>query len=497
MKKFLMLTISKLISVNQNLFFIHDREKAIVNSVKKFLLFYHIENNVFLCLLHIYLNVKRYVTKRTKKIKHQIKKIDKPVTDFDTFIEAEKLLTKDDEEDCEDNAITEEKTKEEELLNELKSLSQFRNDLYHLRMIKNLNEFDSQLIELKKRWSKIDSQYYTKNIHNDLRMNVANRQVGDLDEKFNNIEESMNSYIKKFTENRKMAVDILVLALYNFTTTFVEKFNFGYKKLNNLKLKTKFEKMKSRSYPSSFKIDVRTELMAVKDNFKLIELKEKSQLPRNLSQVYLGEYIFKNLTIEQIGSCFIVPDSNNKNKYVVEWCKDKYICHCGLKNCQHQKAVELKVFGETTGNIIEDKNFRDKDNKKRGRKGPDECYKNDKKFKTELNLSESLELDIKIETDLSNFSKEVIEVDSEIVDELDDSDELASKIKDGNCLTDTIIERYLLLKLKNFKSDEFLFIPCTLILTLTNLSSFFKNNLTNKTKNIVFILNTIDLLDSN
>lgn len=191
----------------------------------------------------------------------------------------------------------------------------------------------------------------------------------------------MNSYLKKFLDNRKYGIDVLVLALYNFSVTFIEKFNLGYKRMNKLILK---ENIKKREYETAFKMDVNSELKQIKDDFKLIETQKVNNRPKNLEQLYLAEYVHKNSVIDQSANQFIVSNPNTQQKFVVDFVNEKYICHCNMKsNCCHIKAVQLKVNGKTSAEPFDIDLTNKKTKKKSGLKSGDEVKR---KCKRPLNF---------------------------------------------------------------------------------------------------------------
>ena len=389
--QFLVQTISNLLNFNTgNVSFVHDREPAIVNSVRKCLELHGLTKNQFFCMNHIYTNIKMHVNKRSKLIKKKIEKVGslKPIkVDVDKFIKEEGLILENESEEIESGKSSDESTNGEAgKFEELRSLAIFKKDLYNLRKNTASNDFDSKVNELSTNWNEKEKEYFNKNIRKDLKTNVGNITEADVYDEFNNVGESCNAYLKKFYNNRKQSIDALVLGLFNFTVTFLDKFNQGYKGFGKLVLKKEFQHLKTKQYKTPFKLDIESELMEIKGEFKLIE--SSVDLPRNLGQLYLAEYILKNLEIKQAGNSFIVPTPNSDEKYVVEFANNVYKCHCPLRgNCCHRMAIELKLNKKTTANPFDIdlmKNKR-KTEKRSGQKGGNEldCRSLFKKVKTD------------------------------------------------------------------------------------------------------------------
>lgn len=123
-------------TINQNVSFITDRELAIKNSVAKLLKLNDISQNQFICMLHLYKNVKRHSNSRLKSILKKAKQLEE--TDrkrLEKLIYDEKSCEVDDEDSELTELIEEDEQTEsdaEKILTELKSLSKFKNDMLTL-----------------------------------------------------------------------------------------------------------------------------------------------------------------------------------------------------------------------------------------------------------------------------------------------------------------------------------------------------------------------------
>lgn len=212
-----------------------DREKSITNSIDKLLNMYNLKNQHFVCINHIYQNVKRHITKRFRKMKVKLLKLSKEEqvklnklideTKLSEDLELELIEDEGDDELYEDEPLSlVDKQKEE-----IQFLSNFKTDFYNFKnQLKNRSKFESELKEMQKKWNKVEIQYFNKFIKTDLFKNIDNQLKYMIDDLTNNISEAFNAFLKRFLENKLASIDSMILAIYSFCNELVDNFNRGY-----------------------------------------------------------------------------------------------------------------------------------------------------------------------------------------------------------------------------------------------------------------------------
>lgn len=422
--------ITKLLTFHENIGITTDRERAIINSIKKILEKKDIANNLFFCNNHILKNIDHWIGKRildSSNFKTILSHCDsiaellrsgklKPNDYFgeeqfhdemnDVQYKEEKFFDKSGNEYCAEELEDPEsfckfkQTILDDLDSDLQEFKRFKGDAKELVRCGAIDKFRSQYEKYSSRWPAACRKYFDAHIFDALENNLSKISKFDFQDCLNNfptsnLSESENAALKRFLNFKELPLDMLALELYNYTAELIDKFNdsYDYKSTGEFTLKADFIperfslKLKSLKY-----IDFPSQIKEINKEFS--SFRKCDPKPRNLSQLMIAEKAVKEKLVyfESLSGTFIVDNPFSKRSFgAVRFDENqKLYCNCSFnKNCFHKLAVELSIFKKVDYNHVSfadyDFNKVDVKNKvvaKSGCKGKEEVKK--KKFLNSL-----------------------------------------------------------------------------------------------------------------
>lgn len=296
-------------------------------------------------------------------------------------------------------------------------------------------------------------------------------------------------------------------------------------------LKKEFYNHKNKHLDNMFKLNLESEIQHLNNEFKLIQ---KEINFKGNSQVYVAEQLVKNNLIKQIDNCFVVDTPNTNKRVLVELINNKLKCNCSLSgNCVHIMAVCLKlklpiIHNGSDYDFIKIKQVDKLKYVRPGKKGCDEIelkQTNETKSKrksienckntnsidkvslnesTDSNLSISKSInDVSINKSTNSISSTSILTNNDTFNKFKNNNSefidkrmqhlttISFQIKNKNYLTCDILDTFCSKIEAKCNNDKFLYFPNLFTESESNSLSFLKANLSSKTINVLFILNSL------
>lgn len=277
--------VSSLININSNLPIVTDREKSLTSAIKKTPLSLFYRKN------HILKDIKRFLHK-----------------------------------------------------SKLSKTKPYINAIRKLIDIEHESDFEKVLFSLKKSWNISFTNYFEKNVLDDLKNFCSKFNY----KKFacfktaptNNQSESLNKMLKVKNDWYELPIDSMVLSLYEFQIKILQEFNKSYNLIGLYDLHPIYNFMENKLSISGCMAKSSTTIVnEIKKNFKF-EI-EKMEIQKNTTKKYLAYLCIKHNLVGWCGINYVFTVKSPINEEVnnVRVIDERFLCSCKMKNCYHVLAV--------------------------------------------------------------------------------------------------------------------------------------------------------------